>query len=113
MRLVFAGYQLPAGFKKRPGWPTWDRKLADGSKFELAEGVALTIGRGRDCDVVLVSNALARRHALVVQPRRMKVVVVDLQSTNGLQINGRGAVMAFLDKGDEFLLAHCFLFRLE
>jgi pSer/pThr/pTyr-binding forkhead associated (FHA) protein len=113
MRLVFAGYQVPTGLKKRPGWPTWAHSVADGTKFELPEGGALTIGRGKDCDVVLLSNAIARKHALVVRPRRMKIVVVDLQSTNGLQLEGRDTPIAFLDKGDEFLLAHCFRFRVE
>jgi hypothetical protein len=48
-----------------------------------------TIGRSRDCDVVLDDVAVSRRHA-EIRPGADGWTVADLDSTNGLMVNGRG-----------------------
>jgi two-component system cell cycle response regulator len=45
-----------------------------------------TIGRGRDNDIALQSDAVSRRHAML-ERRGMDIVVTDLGSTNGTFVN--------------------------
>jgi FHA domain-containing protein len=51
-----------------------------------AEGAVL--GRSRECDVVLDDSGVSRRHAQL-SPRGEGWVLEDLQSTNGVRVNGR------------------------
>ncbi len=46
-----------------------------------------TIGRSRDCDVVLEDSGISRRHA-EIRPGRHGWTVEDLGSTNGVRVNG-------------------------
>jgi hypothetical protein len=46
-----------------------------------------TIGRSRDCDVVLDDAGASRRHA-EIRPHREGWTVQDLDSTNGVRVNG-------------------------
>lgn len=46
-----------------------------------------TIGRSRDCDIVLEDSSISRRHA-ELRPAGQGWVVEDLGSTNGVRING-------------------------
>jgi len=48
-----------------------------------------TIGRSRDCDIVLDDVAVSRRHA-EIRAGADGWMVADLDSTNGLMVNGRG-----------------------
>jgi pSer/pThr/pTyr-binding forkhead associated (FHA) protein len=56
-----------------------------GRMVALAGGV--TIGRGRDADLVLADELVSRRHARVA-PRGSGAVVEDLGSRNGTFLNG-------------------------
>ena len=56
-----------------------------GRRFVIDKEV-ITIGRGRDNDVVLPSDCVSRRHARIEQ-RDGHVYLVDLASTNGTYIN--------------------------
>jgi pSer/pThr/pTyr-binding forkhead associated (FHA) protein len=47
-----------------------------------------TIGRSRQCDVVLTDPNVSRKHA-EIRPRGGSWVVTDLGSTNGVSVNGR------------------------
>ena len=47
-----------------------------------------TIGRSRDCDVVLEDAGISRHHAEIV-PSADGWTVADLGSTNGVRVNGR------------------------
>jgi hypothetical protein len=49
-----------------------------------------TIGRSRDCDIVLDDVGISRRHA-EIRPARDGWTVADLGSTNGVRVNGRPA----------------------
>lgn len=52
------------------------------------EGAPLTIGRGKDRDLVLDSKAVSRQHAQV-EAQGGSAILVDLGSANGTLLNGR------------------------
>jgi two-component system cell cycle response regulator len=56
-----------------------------GRRYVLDKDV-ITIGRGRDNDIVLPSDCVSRRHSRL-ERRNESVHVVDLQSTNGTFVN--------------------------
>ncbi len=63
-----------------------------------------TLGRSRQCDVVLDDGNVSRRHA-EVRPRGGSWVFTDLGSTNGSSINGRPVQgPEVLSPGDEISL---------
>jgi hypothetical protein len=47
-----------------------------------------TLGRSRDCDIVLDDSSISRRHA-EIRPAADGWTVADLGSTNGVRLNGR------------------------
>jgi hypothetical protein len=70
---------------------------ANGTKHEI-EGSAV-IGRSKDCDIQLPDPNVSRRHAEVRQ-EGAAYWVVDLDSTNGTEVNGRRQKRAKLRQGD-------------
>lgn len=65
------------------------------------------IGRGEDCDVVLMERQVSRHHA---QIRRLggRYVLEDLKSRNGTYLNGREVTEPhILQDGDEIQIALC------
>ena len=73
-----------------------------------------TIGRSRNCDVVLTDPNVSREHA-EVRPRGGSWVLSDLGSTNGVSLNGRRIERPeVLKPGDEIELGSCsIVFELE
>jgi pSer/pThr/pTyr-binding forkhead associated (FHA) protein len=63
------------------------------------------VGRHPTCDVRLDSPRVSRRHCCV-HLQESSVVVCDLGSTNGIQINGARVVLGRLRPGDELSIAH-------
>jgi predicted component of type VI protein secretion system len=61
--------------------------VAEGKRYAVGPGGA-TIGRSRDCDIILNDSNVSRRHA-EVRPRGDGWTVTDLGSTNGVRVNGR------------------------
>jgi hypothetical protein len=68
--------------------PTRALLLAEGRRHIVPPGGA-TIGRSRDCDVVLADANVSRRHAEVLPGAAGTWMVSDLGSTNGVVVNGR------------------------
>ena len=67
----------------------------------------VTIGRGEDCDIVLVERQVSRHHA---QIRRVgsQYILEDMGSKNGTYVNGREVIGPyFLQDGDEIQIALC------
>lgn len=62
----------------------------------------LLLGRSRDCDVVLESGAVSRRHARLLF-RDGHWVVCDLGSKNGTTVNGAGVGRCRLRPGDRVM----------
>jgi hypothetical protein len=59
-----------------------------------------TIGRSRDCDIILDDVGISRRHA-EIRPADAGWTVADLGSTNGVRLNGRAlAGTQTLNSGD-------------
>jgi hypothetical protein len=84
----------------------------NGAKHELDQ-VQTTIGRARDCDIQLADQNVSRRHAEVRQ-EGAAYWVVDLDSTNGMEVNGRRVKRAKLRQGDRITLGSTeLLFRRE
>lgn len=63
----------------------------------------LSIGSDPSNDLVLTHPHISRQHA-VVTPRRGAVLLTDLRSTNGTQVNGRAVSSQILQDGDRLLL---------
>jgi hypothetical protein len=80
-----------------------ERELAylvvGGDRHELRKRRTV-IGRSKDCDLQLDDPNASRRHAEVRQ-EGTSYWIVDLDSTNGLEVNGRRAKRAKLDTGDK------------
>ncbi len=61
--------------------------LYDGKRLVVGSG-GVTIGRSRQCDIVIDDPNVSRQHA-EVRPRGGSWVLTDLGSTNGCVLNGR------------------------
>lgn len=70
----------------------------DGKRHELDKRKAV-IGRSRDCDVQVADPNVSRRHAELRQ-EGATYWLVDLDSTNGTEVNGRRLKRAKLRPGD-------------
>jgi FHA domain-containing protein len=73
----------------------------DGKTFVLDQPRAV-VGRSRRCDFVVEDPNMSRRH-FELQRRGDDWYVVDLESTNGIAVNGRKVTSANLQPGDEIV----------
>lgn len=72
--------------------------LTDGREYGVAGG-SVVIGRSTECDVVLTSRNVSRRHAEIIESARGYVIVDN--STNGTFVNGdRVSGQRVLERGD-------------
>ncbi len=74
----------------------------DGKKHEVTKRKTL-IGRSKECDVRIEDAAASRRHAEIRQ-EGAAYWIVDLDSTNGLEVNGLRTQRAKLDHGDKITI---------
>ena len=74
----------------------------NGTKHEVDSG-KVTIGRSKDCDIQLPDPNVSRKHAEVRQ-EGAAYWAVDLDSTNGMEVNGRRQKRAKLRQGDRITL---------
>ena len=74
----------------------------DGQEHEVAKR-RVVIGRSRDCDIQLSDPNVSRRHAELRQ-EGATYWIVDLDSTNGIEVNGRRLKRAKLESGDTITL---------
>ena len=67
------------------------------------EGAKVVLGRSKDCDVQVEDANVSRRHA---ELRREGGAwwLVDLDSTNGTELNGKRVKRSKLDDGDTITL---------
>jgi hypothetical protein len=73
--------------------------LTLGGRAFPVTGRRFVIGRSRECDLTVTDGNASRRHAEVVQEGDT-YVVVDLDSTNGTELNGRRVSRQELADGD-------------
>ena len=89
-----------------PRW--WHRRRAatalviDGTSFPL--GTRTQIGRSSACDLVLADDDTVSRHHAEIALRGGVCVIRDLDSCNGIYVNGRARRRARLRRGDELQL---------
>jgi FHA domain-containing protein len=74
----------------------------DGTRREVKER-RVVIGRSRDCDIQLADTNVSRRHAELRQ-EGASYWIVDLGSTNGMEVNGKRVKRAKLKDGDSITL---------
>jgi len=74
----------------------------NGTRYELDQDRAL-IGRSKDCDIQLPDPNVSRHHA-EVRLEGAAYWAVDLNSTNGMEVNGRRLKRAKLRQGDRITL---------
>jgi pSer/pThr/pTyr-binding forkhead associated (FHA) protein len=85
-----------------PAQPTTRALLTmDGKTFVLDQPRAV-VGRSRRSDFVVEDPNMSRRH-FELQRRGDDWYVVDLESTNGIAVNGRRVPSAQLQAGDEIV----------
>jgi len=63
----------------------------------------VVLGRSRECDIQIEDANVSRRHAELRQ-EGTSFWIVDLDSTNGLEVNGKRVKRAKLDPGDSFTI---------
>jgi hypothetical protein len=73
--------------------------LTVGGKRREISSRRVVIGRSKDCDVQLADPNASRRHAELRQ-EGSAYWLIDLDSTNGSNVNGRRTARAKLDSGD-------------
>jgi hypothetical protein len=76
--------------------------VGDGRRSVLS-GSRVTVGRSRECDVVVSDPNVSRRH-LELRRGEEGWSVVDLGSTNGMKVNGRRVGEARLRPGDRITI---------
>jgi pSer/pThr/pTyr-binding forkhead associated (FHA) protein len=75
------------------------------SQRELLLVGSMLVGRSTDCEISHADPRLSRRHA-EISVTADGVVVRDLQSRNGIRVNGRPVQEAVLQPGDAVQVAH-------
>jgi hypothetical protein len=63
--------------------------VAEGKRYAIPPAGA-TIGRSRECDIVLQDSNVSRKHAEIRPGPQGRWTIADLGSTNGVRVNGRG-----------------------
>ena len=89
----------PPADAERRGIPTELITLSWDGQQRTIDGRRTLIGRSKECDVQLADPNASRRHA---ELRREGAAywIIDLDSTNGLEVNGRRLKRAKLEDGD-------------
>lgn len=88
-----------------------DGSLPEGGVIKLTPGADQTIGRGEGCTYRIPSQRLSRQHARVFAGLG-GWGIEDLNSTNGIQVNGTRLKSAWLKDGDEIRFGPI-VFRVE
>ena len=76
--------------------------MVDGERHPIDKRVVV-LGRSQDCDIQLADPNVSRRHAEVRQ-EETSYWIVDLGSTNGMEVNGRRLRQSKLEDGDTIML---------
>jgi hypothetical protein len=74
----------------------------NGTQYEVTKQ-RMTLGRSRDCDIQVEDPSASRRHAELRQ-EGTAYWIVDLDSTNGIEVNGLRTKRAKLQNGDRITI---------
>jgi hypothetical protein len=112
-----AVHPIPQGFEERgetrvfrapeppptpPPLPQAPVLTLDGVAHTLSRSVT-TVGRAKDCDIPIDDSSVSRRHA-ELRLDGDAVWLIDLDSTNGTEVNGRPIERVRLEHGDRVVL---------
>jgi hypothetical protein len=101
--MIYKPAQVPAGADSAENVPL-EREVAvlswDG-QTKRVEKRRFVLGRSRECDIQVEDANVSRRHAELRQ-EGTAYWIVDLDSTNGIEVNGRRVQRAKLEPGDSF-----------
>src|ERR1700731_2412149 len=86
------------------GMPAQLVALNNGPNILLDKPILL-VGRHPECDIQIDSRKISRRHCCIAQVNDY-LVVRDLDSTNGVRINGVRVVEGRLNPGDELTVGN-------
>jgi predicted component of type VI protein secretion system len=78
--------------------------LSEGPSLVLDKPIVL-IGRHQECDILIPSRKISRRHCCIARVND-HLVVRDLCSTNGVRLNGTRVNEAVLNAGDELTIGN-------
>ncbi len=74
-----------------------------GREFQIEPGSNI-IGRQKSCSIQILNKSISRRHAQIVcnpdETPDLRYTIYDLQSTNGIRVNGESKVSCALRPGD-------------
>lgn len=84
-----------AGLEREVAVLSWDGRV------KRVESRRVVLGRSRECDIQIEDSNVSRRHAELRQ-EGTAYWIVDLDSTNGIEVNGRSVERAKLESGDTF-----------
>jgi hypothetical protein len=102
-RLHALGAALAQAFRGHGGRPAGDRPALQIDVRLPRDAAAVTVGRSRECDVVVGEQTVSRFHA-ELRHGDGAWTVLDLDSTNGTWLNGARVHEAPLAAGDELRL---------
>jgi hypothetical protein len=103
--MVYSAAQLrrETGEGRRPPKPVSRAMLvSDGKRFVIDQPRAV-VGRSQRCDYVVHDPNVSRRH-FELQLRDAEWYLIDLNSTNGVSVNGRRVTSTRLSPGDEIVV---------
>jgi len=98
-------YKAPEGAEpppEQPFGPATASLTIDGQRHPLPDH-SVVLGRSKDCDIRLADPNVSRRHA-EVRPADPGYVIVDLDSTNGIEVDGKRVKELELTDGIRFNL---------
>jgi two-component system, cell cycle response regulator len=75
-----------------------------GETIVIKDDGATVLGRDADCDGVIRDDGISRHHAQVISEKPGEYVLVDLDSTNGVFVDGERISRRALSEGDKVLL---------
>ncbi len=107
--------KAPRGSRKHAAPLTRTRAIVSfPDRRYVLDGPTAVLGRSRDCDCVLEDPNISRRHAELRRSSSGDWQIVDLGSTNGVEVNGRKVETSRLAPGDDVSLGTVsFVFDIE
>ncbi|GAB2188995.1 FHA domain-containing protein [Sessilibacter sp. MAH2] len=85
---------------KPSGWSITAQQVGlSKNHYDIRDG--FTVGRAKDCDIVILLAHLSRHHAQFRLVGNNRLEVSDLNSSNGTYVNGRPISTTILNPGDE------------
>ncbi len=83
-----------------------------GDTFRIPTGAVLMVGRERGSDIVLADSLVSRKH-LRIESRQDGFYLHDMESLNGVFVNGKRIRDARINPGDRIQAGECLLSFLE